>query len=64
MARLRRAIPESNTHVRQVRRCPWRTRDIEDMRKAVNEIVEDAVACAEASPEPPADWLTTDVCQD
>ena len=39
-------------------------REIEDLQKTVNEIVDDAAAFAEASPEPPADWLTTDVYKD
>jgi pyruvate dehydrogenase E1 component alpha subunit len=35
--------------------------EIEDIQSSVNRIVDDAVAFAEASPEPPAEWLTTDV---
>lgn len=38
--------------------------EIEDIKSAVNEIVDDAVAFAEASPEPPVEWLTTDVYKD
>jgi pyruvate dehydrogenase E1 component alpha subunit len=38
--------------------------EIEDIQRTVNDIVEEAVAFAEASPEPPADWLTTDVYKD
>jgi pyruvate dehydrogenase E1 component alpha subunit len=36
-------------------------REIEDVQSTVNRIVDDAVAFADASPEPPAEWLTTDV---
>ena len=32
--------------------------------KSANEVVEEAVAFAEASPEPPAEWLLTDVYKD
>jgi pyruvate dehydrogenase E1 component alpha subunit len=35
--------------------------DVRMIEKSVNEVVEEAVAFAEASPEPPAEWLLTDV---
>ncbi len=35
--------------------------DLRIIEKSVNEVVEEAVAFAEASPEPPAEWLLTDV---
>ena len=38
--------------------------DLRIIEKAANETVEEAVAFAEASPEPPADWLLTDVYKD
>jgi len=38
--------------------------DMRIIEKAANETVEEAVAFAEASPEPPADWLLTDVYKD
>jgi pyruvate dehydrogenase E1 component alpha subunit len=38
--------------------------DVETIEKSVAEIVDDAVAFAEASPEPPAEWLLTDVYKD
>ena len=38
--------------------------DIKNMQTAADEIVEDAVAFADASPEPPAEWLMTDVIKE
>ena len=38
--------------------------DLRIIEKSVNELVEEAVAFAEASPEPPAEWLLTDVYKD
>ncbi len=38
--------------------------DLRIIEKSVNEVVEEAVAFAEASPEPPAEWLLTDVYKD
>ncbi len=38
--------------------------DIKAIEKDVNDLVDEAVAFAEASPEPPAEWLLTDVYQD
>ena len=38
--------------------------DLRIVEKSVNETVEEAVAFAEASPEPPAEWLFTDVYRD
>jgi pyruvate dehydrogenase E1 component alpha subunit len=38
--------------------------DLRIVEKSVNETVEEAVAFAEASPEPPAEWLFTDVYKD
>jgi len=38
--------------------------DLRIIEKAVNEAMEEAVAYAEASPEPPAEWLFTDVYKD
>ena len=38
--------------------------DLRMIEKSVNEVVEEAVAFAEASPEPPAEWLLTDVYKD
>ena len=35
--------------------------DIKAIEKDVNDTVDDAVAFADASPEPPAEWLLTDV---
>jgi TPP-dependent pyruvate/acetoin dehydrogenase alpha subunit len=35
--------------------------DVEGIRRKVEEQVNEAVAFADASPEPPADWLMTDV---
>ena len=38
--------------------------DLKIIEKSVNELVEEAVAFADASPEPPAEWLLTDVYKD
>jgi pyruvate dehydrogenase E1 component alpha subunit len=38
--------------------------DVQNMEKAVNDRIDEAVAFAEASPEPPAEWLLTDVYKD
>ncbi len=38
--------------------------DLRIIEKSINEVVEEAVAFAEASPEPPAEWLLTDVYKD
>src|SRR5512144_3415031 len=38
--------------------------DLRIIEKSVNEVMEEAVAFAEASPEPPAEWLLTDVYKD
>jgi pyruvate dehydrogenase E1 component alpha subunit len=38
--------------------------DLRIIEKSVNETMEEAVAFAEASPEPPAEWLLTDVYKD
>jgi len=38
--------------------------DLRIIEKSVNEMMEEAVAFAEASPEPPAEWLLTDVYKD
>jgi pyruvate dehydrogenase E1 component alpha subunit len=35
--------------------------DIKTLEKDVNDRVDDAVTFADASPEPPAEWLMTDV---
>jgi pyruvate dehydrogenase E1 component alpha subunit len=35
--------------------------DVRTMEKAVNDLVDEAVAFADASPEPPPEWLLTDV---
>src|SRR6266705_1840015 len=38
--------------------------DLRIIEKSVNELAEEAVAFADASPEPPAEWLLTDVYKD
>ncbi|HEV8437327.1 MAG TPA: pyruvate dehydrogenase (acetyl-transferring) E1 component subunit alpha [Methylomirabilota bacterium] len=38
--------------------------DLRVIEKSVNDLVDEAVAFAEASPEPPAEWLLTDVYKD
>jgi pyruvate dehydrogenase E1 component alpha subunit len=38
--------------------------DLQRIEKDVNDLVDDAVAFADASPEPPAEWLFTDVYKD
>ena len=38
--------------------------DIKAIEKDVNDLIDDAVAFAEASPEPPDEWLLTDVYKD
>ena len=38
--------------------------DLAAIEKAINDTVDEAVAFAEASPEPPAEWLLTDVYKD
>jgi pyruvate dehydrogenase E1 component alpha subunit len=38
--------------------------DLRTIEKTVNDAVDEAVAFAEASPEPPAEWLLTDVYKD
>src|SRR5687767_2495599 len=38
--------------------------DLAAIEKAINDSVDEAVAFAEASPEPPAEWLLTDVYKD
>jgi pyruvate dehydrogenase E1 component alpha subunit len=38
--------------------------DLAAIEKAINDAVDEAVAFAEASPEPPAEWLLTDVYKD
>jgi len=38
--------------------------DVRLIEKSSNDLVDEAVAFAEASPEPPAEWLLTDVYKD
>jgi pyruvate dehydrogenase E1 component alpha subunit len=38
--------------------------DVEAIEKDVNDIIDDAVAFADASPEPPAEELFTDIYKD
>jgi pyruvate dehydrogenase E1 component alpha subunit len=38
--------------------------DVKAIEKDINDLVDEAVAFAEASPEPPAEWLFTDVYKD
>jgi len=38
--------------------------DVQGIEKDVNDIVDEAVAFADASPEPPAEWLFTDIYRD
>jgi pyruvate dehydrogenase E1 component alpha subunit len=38
--------------------------DLAAIEKAINDAVDEAVAFAESSPEPPAEWLLTDVYKD
>jgi pyruvate dehydrogenase E1 component alpha subunit len=38
--------------------------DVRAIVKDVSDRIDDAVAFAEASPEPPADWLFTDIYRD
>ena len=38
--------------------------DIAAMERSINDIVDEAVAFAESSPEPPPEWLLTDVYKD
>jgi len=38
--------------------------DLRLIEKSINDLVDEAVAFAEASPEPPAEWLLTDVYKD
>src|SRR5436190_238520 len=38
--------------------------DVQTIEKDVNDIVDEAVAFADASPEPPAEWLFTDIYKD
>jgi pyruvate dehydrogenase E1 component alpha subunit len=38
--------------------------DLRIAEKSINELVDEAVAFADASPEPPAEWLLTDVYKD
>jgi pyruvate dehydrogenase E1 component alpha subunit len=38
--------------------------EIKDIEATANALVDDAVAFADASPEPPAEWLVTDVVKD
>jgi len=38
--------------------------DLRIMEKSINDLVDEAVAFADASPEPPAEWLLTDVYKD
>ncbi len=38
--------------------------DLRTIEKATNDLVDEAVAFADASPEPPAEWLLTDVYKD
>ena len=35
--------------------------DVRTIEKDVNDLVDEAVAFAEASPEPPVEWLLTDI---
>ena len=38
--------------------------DVRNIEKDVNDIIDEAVAFADASPEPPAEWLFTDIYKD
>jgi TPP-dependent pyruvate/acetoin dehydrogenase alpha subunit len=38
--------------------------DVRTIEKDVNDIIDEAVAFADASPEPPAEWLFTDIYKD
>jgi pyruvate dehydrogenase E1 component alpha subunit len=38
--------------------------DVKLIEKQVSDLIDEAVAFAEASPEPPAEWLFTDVYKD
>jgi pyruvate dehydrogenase E1 component alpha subunit len=38
--------------------------DLRLIEKSINDLVDEAVVFAEASPEPPAEWLLTDVYKD
>src|SRR5262249_15232946 len=38
--------------------------DIRVIEKSINDLIDEAVAFADASPEPPAEWLLTDVYKD
>ena len=38
--------------------------DVKAIEKDVADVVDEAVAFADASPEPPAEWLLTDVYKD
>jgi pyruvate dehydrogenase E1 component alpha subunit len=38
--------------------------DVQEIEKDVNDIVDEAVAFADASPEPPSEWLFTDIYRD
>jgi pyruvate dehydrogenase E1 component alpha subunit len=38
--------------------------DVRSIEKDVNDIIDEAVAFADASPEPPAEWLFTDIYKD
>lgn len=38
--------------------------DIQTIEKDVNDVIDEAVAFADASPEPPAEWLFTDIYKD
>jgi len=38
--------------------------DLRPIQKSINDLVDEAVAFADASPEPPAEWLLTDVYRD
>jgi len=35
--------------------------DVRGIEKDVNDVIDDAVAFADASPEPPLEWLKTDI---
>jgi pyruvate dehydrogenase E1 component alpha subunit len=38
--------------------------ELKAIEQSVNELIDEAVAFADASPEPPAEWLLTDVYKD
>jgi TPP-dependent pyruvate/acetoin dehydrogenase alpha subunit len=38
--------------------------DVRALEKDVNDVIDEAVAFADASPEPPSEWLFTDIYKD